>query len=422
MKATLMNKRTPVLTIYGDLEYNIKEFKMPVFVANNIDLININLCPINIANNKTELLSSDEITKAFNYWLKKRLVSDKRPDIPKNFASIHWNTQHNSKPNFFSFSDQYWIRYNEKETWDDLNFFHNGFNEIDGKIFFSKNLKNLNHLEFYFHSPDITTNGILPKRWKTIDNIPYLLKQAYLGYDQTPANEVLASRYLKAINIIPFVEYSFEIDGFTTCCKCKNFINENQEFVPAIYVYTAIKDNSQDSYYDKMKKAIDLFEIPNGLEFIDKMITVDRMLLNFDRHLGNFGFIRNVESGKFEGPAPLFDFGDAFLWNVSNENKLKMIEKNHFFSDREKYLIRTKQINPTKDICFDEDINLYPGINQEKIKELNEVIELNNNYIQNIQNEHDKKIEKNKSRNHHKNKKQNKDMDKNMNQEVCIYF
>lgn len=423
MKALLMNKRTPVLNITGNIKYNIKEFKMPVFVADSVEVLNNKLCPLGIASDRIEMQSSQILVEAFNYWIKKRLISDKRPDISKlSSSNIHWNNKYIKYPNFFSFSDQYWIKYDESETWDDLNFFHNDFDKTDGNIFFSKNINNLRQLEFYYNSPDITTNGILPKKWKIINNEPYLLKQAYLGYDQTPANEVLASRYLKALNIIPFVEYSFEIEGFVTCCKCKNFINDTQEFVPAIYVYNAINTIQQETYYDRMKRAIELFEIPNAIEFIDKMITVDRMIMNFDRHLGNFGFIRNVETGDFEGPAPLFDFGDAFLWNVAAQNKLEAIENHHFFQDREKYLIRTKKINPVYDINFDDELKMYPGVSEKMMQNLNNNIEKNNFYIENLQKEHDKKLEKskrNKNRhNHHKNRKSEKEK----NQEVCIYF
>lgn len=429
MKAVLMNKRTPVLNVYGNVKYNIKEFNFPVFVADKIEVLNKSLCPIGIATDKTPLPSDEMAVSAFNYWIKKRLISDKRPDISKfGSMSVIWDNSHGQNPNYFSLSDQYWIKYNEKETWDELNFFHNKFNSTDGEIFFSKNIKNIKQLKFSYNSPDITTNGILPKKWKIIDGDLYLLKQAYLGYDQTPANEVLASRYLKALNIIPFVEYTFEIDGFTTCCKCKNFINDTQEFVPAIYIYDAINTNEQISHYEKIKRAIELFEIPDAIDFIDKMITVDRMLMNFDRHLGNFGFIRNVETGKFEGPAPLFDFGDAFLWNVAAQNKIESIENHHFFHDREKYLIRNKIINPVNDMIFDEDLKMYPGVTDEMIRNLNANVEKNNNYIKNIQNEHDKKLEDVKRdknhhhHHHHKNKNNDKQKDKDKNQEVCIYF
>lgn len=43
------------------------------------------------------------------------------------------------------------------------------------------------------------------------------------------------------------------------------------------------------------------------------MIAFDYLICNQDRHLGNFGFLRNVDSGLFIGPAPLFDNGNS-LW------------------------------------------------------------------------------------------------------------
>ena len=54
-------------------------------------------------------------------------------------------------------------------------------------------------------------------------------------------------------------------------------------------------------------------QIPNVKEHLDALMTVDFLIENTDRHFGNFGFIRNVETLKFIGPAPVFDNGTS-LW------------------------------------------------------------------------------------------------------------
>lgn len=51
----------------------------------------------------------------------------------------------------------------------------------------------------------------------------------------------------------------------------------------------------------------------NVKEFLDNMIAFDYIINNTDRHLGNFGFLRNATTGEYLGPAPIFDNGNS-LW------------------------------------------------------------------------------------------------------------
>ncbi len=49
------------------------------------------------------------------------------------------------------------------------------------------------------------------------------------------------------------------------------------------------------------------------MENLDNLFIVDFFIENTDRHYGNFGFIRDVNSLKFLGAAPVFDSGTS-LW------------------------------------------------------------------------------------------------------------
>ena len=51
------------------------------------------------------------------------------------------------------------------------------------------------------------------------------------------------------------------------------------------------------------------------------MLCLDYLIENSDRHYGNFGFIRDVNSLKFLGPAPLFDNGTS-LWCESLNSEI----------------------------------------------------------------------------------------------------
>ena len=53
------------------------------------------------------------------------------------------------------------------------------------------------------------------------------------------------------------------------------------------------------------------------------MFLFDYLINNADRHYGNFGFIRNVQTRKFLGMAPIFDNGNS-LWYLQLNKRMKL--------------------------------------------------------------------------------------------------
>lgn len=60
-------------------------------------------------------------------------------------------------------------------------------------------------------------------------------------------------------------------------------------------------------------RCIETLGIPVTKKEIDTMLQFDYLINNRDRHFGNFGFVRNVDTLEFKGLAPLFDNGSS-LW------------------------------------------------------------------------------------------------------------
>jgi hypothetical protein len=48
---------------------------------------------------------------------------------------------------------------------------------------------------------------------------------------------------------------------------------------------------------------------------LDLILILDYIVLNEDRHFGNFGMIRNANTGEFIKPAPIFDTGSSLFHN-----------------------------------------------------------------------------------------------------------
>ena len=63
-------------------------------------------------------------------------------------------------------------------------------------------------------------------------------------------------------------------------------------------------------------KAVRAFYRELGKEFeqaLDDMIVFDAVILNTDRHYGNFGFLVDSNTNMIVAPAPLFDHGNSLL-------------------------------------------------------------------------------------------------------------
>ncbi|MFQ7748767.1 MAG: hypothetical protein ACLRJV_16545 [Eubacteriales bacterium] len=53
--------------------------------------------------------------------------------------------------------------------------------------------------------------------------------------------------------------------------------------------------------------------IPGVREAVDRMIVLDYLIVNEDRHQNNFGVVRNAETLEYLGAAPIYDSGTS-LW------------------------------------------------------------------------------------------------------------
>lgn len=258
----------------------------------------------------------------FNKWWKNRQM----PASRKGLKELLHNSNVYDKDNFdlldakaccLSLSDQYWVKgVNEEISWESINFFDNEFSEDIGKILFngSKTALNLN-----LNTPDMTSNGNYEKRWKIIDGERYLLKAGSKIYNQEPFNELIATKlYERLLNKDEYVEYSVIFDDDKAISKCKNFITKDTELVPAWKINEYYEFLDDEDKYTHYIRCLNNLGIKDAETLTDKMIVCDYIITNKDRHFNNFGVIRDVNTLKFIGVAPLFDNGCS-LWYDEND-------------------------------------------------------------------------------------------------------
>ena len=206
-----------------------------------------------------------------------------------------------------SLSDQYWIRPIGSDLgWEDVNLFDNPFPENLGDLLFGREC---NLCQVKLPSPDLTTDGVLRKRWKIIHRRRCLLKSGTEPYGQEPYNEVAASMVMESLGI-PHVPYTLGCENGRTCCICEDFVDRDSDLVTASRIYgSRTKDNRTSPYKHFVDACLDL-----GVDivpFLDWTIVLDFILANDDRHLNNFGLLRDAESLDWIGPAPIYNTGSS---------------------------------------------------------------------------------------------------------------
>ena len=302
-----MNKNTPILSC----DINIEDVKI-----NSIqDVYNAKYSPLGIIDS-----SSGNIDKKnLNSWWKKRSIPASRQNIDKALDYLNLDSRDKLllKGYSLSLSDQYWLNPGGKMSWGDINFFTNEFSDDVGDILMGENS---DKMILDLRSPDNSSDGWLAKRWKIIDGERYLFKGGSEPYYQEPVNESICSYLLKLISLVPFVDYEIVNKGENIYSACKNFVNVDTEYVTAWQIYKGEKKPNHISSYNHFLNRCNQLGIHGAKEYLDFLLTFDYLIGNQDRHMGNFGVIRNVETLEWEGFAPVFDNGTS-LWY----NKLPMV-------------------------------------------------------------------------------------------------
>lgn len=298
MKYVLMHKEIPVIAI--DLDE-------AVCVIHKIDEIyNAEHLPVGIhirhgVVDRTEL----------NVWWADRSIPASRSGVRKALEALNLSNTRMLLTKCFglSLSDQYWIRPVDREDlhWEDINFFDHSFSEDIGDVLLGKAVKKG---AFNFHSPDNTSDGCLKKRWKIIDGKRQLVKAGSAPLMLQPFNEVIATVIMEKLNI-PHVPYRLLWDDEVPYSVCEDFITRDTELVSAWRVMQATKRDNSTSVYRHYINCCEALGIKDITHAIDQMIVLDYIIANEDRHLNNFGLIRNAETLEWLGVAPIFDSGSS---------------------------------------------------------------------------------------------------------------
>lgn len=330
MKCILMNKNQKIMLI----EYNSYNVISKIY-----EIYNIEYAPLAVFNASKNRSSS--LTKTVNDWFRSRGIPSWRKDLEKLLDKLGVSSSDELLNKYYGLSllDQYWLKdVNSDVKWEDINFFTNDFEYeayLDASLdSSSKSIVSLD--KNIFKSPNNTTDGMLQKGWIIESGKRVLVKGTYTSNKEEPINEYLASQICKRLGF-DYCNYEVEwSDKTKLISKCNDFINENEELISAYDIYNSEKKPNNISDYEFYIQILEKHNVPNARENMENLFILDYLMLNNDRHLKNFGIIRNVNTLKWEKVAPIFDTGESMQCDKYTDEINFSSGKGKFFSNTDK--------------------------------------------------------------------------------------
>jgi hypothetical protein len=256
-----------------------------------------------------------------------------------------------------SLSDQYWVDSHEKPlNWDEINFFENSFSEDVGNALFGHPTDSA---DISLVSPDNTSDGWLKKKWIVSGKRRLLVKGGSEPANQEPINEVLASRILARLGV-PHASYELAWDKKKPLSVCEDFITTKTDLISAWNIYRGGRKRKNISDYSYFLQRCDERGITGIRDGLDRMLVLDYIIVNTDRHYNNFGVLRDADSLEWLGFAPIFDSGTSMWHN-------KFVSRINAMMDQPAKPFNTKHGSQIKHVtCFDWlDFTALRGISEE---------------------------------------------------------
>lgn len=203
-------------------------------------------------------------------------------------------------------NDCYWVVEEGFEgTYDKFNLYDNRFSQILALIAFTGHGSSIR--TSLASCPEFTTNGMLPKCWRRKDGKILLYKGGTSGASNTgnePYSEYYAVQVAKALGI-NVIEYGLSKWKGELCSTCELFTSKYYSFLPVGRVVTSGGMKAVREYYENLGQSF--------VDALNDMLVLDAVIMNTDRHFGNFGFIIDNNTNKIVAPSPLFDHGNSLL-------------------------------------------------------------------------------------------------------------
>lgn len=308
----------------------------------------------------------------FHEWWKDRAIPRTRHGAKTALQKLGYKSTASALVNNLALglSDCYWIRpRGESLCWKDVSLFSNDFVDSFGELTLNQSgaIDLRNKTKFNC----ATSQGELQKKWCIAeDGRRYMVKGNYGDSYQQSLNEIFAARLHKQQNYQNYTEYSLvrlqlENDAEARGCLCYDFCSENVESISAWELLQTVKIRQNESlYYPLRDVCLSLgMEEQEFTDFMDYEIMTDFLLTNTDRHMNNIAVMRDPDTLKLLGFAPIYDSGNSMFYNIPM-NQLVGYDlgtvKTHSFIECESRLLQYVRRRDAVNLdCAEMDFALY---------------------------------------------------------------
>lgn len=216
-------------------------------------------------------------------------------------------------------NDTLWVKTADSDLcWSDVSLYENEFTDIACHTAFETGLFGL---QLSTTTPEFTTDGTFPKCWIKDDAGIHILKQGLSGacnvglepYSEYVSSQILAAVFPEVISY-DLVKYKGKL-----CSKCDLFTSDAVGYVP----FGRTIDPSRHYTIPGLLQYFQAYDEANHTSFehaFRRMIVMDALVFNADRHLNNFGFLIDNTSMKIRDFAPIFDFNFSFLCSLTMDD------------------------------------------------------------------------------------------------------
>lgn len=216
----------------------------------------------------------------------------------------------------------YWMQEHLTVTQNRANrssFYPNGYRALEDEIYTVNSFKDCPARSWHYDSQKtgvISNSSYLGAQTKWVGKASAWLKRDYVGGEAI--TETLVSLFLTScLNVqeleARYVGYCVFCPQDDTCLS-RSFLKEGESFIPLYDAIRALKPKEQEfmDFEGKLEYIDSVYEGVLGYSckrWLLKVLTLDVMFRNTDRHLSNLGFIADRQ-GNFR-IAPIFDNGLA---------------------------------------------------------------------------------------------------------------
>lgn len=210
-----------------------------------------------------------------------------------------------------SLNDTFWVKPKDSDlVWNQVSLYRNNFDDTIARLAFEGGDYNV---EFSTTSPEYGTEGQCAKCWIRENDKVYLLKTGRNKVGLEPYSEYYASQLAELV-CKNSVKYDLGIYRDTVVSKCQLFTSEEIGYIPAVKCVSE-KEHKRISYL------LSFFENLGLEEEFRRMLVLDALILNIDRHAGNYGFLVDNDTQEIKGMAPIFDHNLSLLYSVPELDK-----------------------------------------------------------------------------------------------------